>query len=119
MARAATAMKWARSCQLGIGLVGQAQVNLVDQRRGLEGVIGALAAHVMMREPAQIFVDQRREFGESGVISLAPITQELPNSLWRGGLHISALSPIAVELAISLCTPGSVEKFSGRFLGSG
>src|SRR5207249_9008858 len=28
----------------------------------------------------------------------------------------SALSPIAVELAISLCTPGSLEKFSGKFL---
>src|SRR5438477_5674254 len=70
----------------------------------------------MMREPAEIFVDQRREFRESGLISLAPIAQELPNSLWRGGLHLSALSPIAVELAIFLCTPGSLEKFSGKFL---
>ena len=64
----------------------------------------------MMREPAQIFVNQRGEFGESCAISLAPIAQELPNSLWRGGSHLSGLSPIAVELAISSCSPGVCRK---------
>ena len=88
MARAATATKWARSCQLGIGLASQAQVNLVDQRRGLERVIGALPAHVMMSQSPQIFVDERREFRESGMISLAPSAQELLNSFWRGRRHI-------------------------------
>ena len=54
----------------------------------------------MMREPAEIFVDQRREFGETGLISLAPIAQELPNLLWRGRKHIRASSPTDVDLAI-------------------
>jgi hypothetical protein len=42
----------------------------------------------MMSQSPQIFVDERREFRESGMISLAPSAQELANSFWRGRRHI-------------------------------
>jgi len=43
-----------------IGLVGEAHVNLVDQRRRLQCVVGTLSAHMMMSETPEFLIDQRR-----------------------------------------------------------
>ena len=43
-----------------IGLVGQAQISLVDQRRRLQRVAGAFSAHMTMSEASEFLIDQRR-----------------------------------------------------------
>jgi hypothetical protein len=40
-----------------IGLVGQAQISLVDQRRGLQCVVRTLSLHKMMSEALEFFID--------------------------------------------------------------
>ena len=42
-----------------IGLVGQSQISLADQRRRLQRVIGTLPAHIAMGEASEFFVDER------------------------------------------------------------
>jgi hypothetical protein len=42
-----------------VGLGGQAQISLVDQRRRLQCVLGMLSLHKMMSEAPKFFIDQR------------------------------------------------------------
>ena len=56
---------------------GQAQVNLVDQGRGLQRVAVALVAHVVVGEAAQFLVNDRHEALSGGGIVIRPIGQKL------------------------------------------
>jgi hypothetical protein len=42
-----------------IGLIGQAQISLVNQRRRLQCVVGTLPAHLMMSDASKFLIDQR------------------------------------------------------------
>ena len=50
----------------------QAQVRLVDERGGLQGVPGTLMPHVAARHPVQLLVDERRQAIEGRRISASP-----------------------------------------------
>jgi hypothetical protein len=43
-----------------MGLVGQVQISLVDQRRGLQCVVGTFSAHLMMGKAPEFLIDERR-----------------------------------------------------------
>jgi hypothetical protein len=45
------------------GLVHQPQPGFIDQGSRLEGVTGALVAHVISGNPPEFFVQQRKQFG--------------------------------------------------------
>src|SRR6266446_6890598 len=40
-----------------IGLVGQTQISLVDQRRSLQCVVGTLSTHMTMSDAPEFFID--------------------------------------------------------------
>ena len=65
---------------------GQPQIQLVDQRRRLQRVAVALAAHVVVGEPAQLFVDDRHESISCGRIAVGPIGKHLGYTLALGGV---------------------------------
>ena len=77
---------------LRIGLVGQAQISLIDQRGRLQGVIRAFSRHIMMRETPQIFVNEGRELIERAPVSVPRIGQQLGYFLRGGGRHRDELS---------------------------
>lgn len=60
-------------------LPGEAKVGLVEQGGGLEGVAGALAAHVAGGEAAEFVKDDGRENFEGGFIALTPLVQKYGN----------------------------------------
>jgi len=68
--------------------VDEAQVALVDQRRGLQRVVLTLAGHVPPRQPSELFVHERNELVE-GLRFAAPPCQEEFCRLCaiRGGTH--------------------------------
>ena len=53
-------------------VVDQADVGLVDQRGGLEAVVGSLAPHVPVGEPAEFGVHDGRQRVERAVVAVAP-----------------------------------------------
>ena len=55
-----------------IGLVGQAQISLVDQRRRLQRVVGTFCAHIMMGEASEFLIDERGQFCEGSIVSVTP-----------------------------------------------
>jgi hypothetical protein len=77
----------------------------------LERVIGALAAHVTMGEAPQIFVNERCELSESGVVSLSPIGQELSHFLRRVRKHIHAFRSF-YHFDEKISRPEASEKYS-------
>jgi hypothetical protein len=60
MVRAQMAKKCVRFCHHAPH-VDQPQIDLVDQRRGLEGVAGSFVRHITLRHPMRFLVDQGRE----------------------------------------------------------
>ena len=57
-------------------LIDQPDKGLVDERRRLQGVVGALAPQVAGRQPAQLGVDLRQEPVERVLPPIAPILQQ-------------------------------------------
>jgi hypothetical protein len=57
-------------------VVDESQISLVDQRRGLQGMVGALAAHVIASQPAQLLIHKGNQPIERGLITVAPIHQQ-------------------------------------------
>ena len=53
-------------------VVDQADVGLVDQRRGLEAVISSLAPHVPVGEPTEFGVHDGRQRVERALVAVAP-----------------------------------------------
>ena len=62
---------------LHVLLIYQPQVGFIDQRRGLQSVAGAFAAHVTAGELSQLGVDQRQQLIERRLVAVAPIHQQL------------------------------------------
>jgi hypothetical protein len=65
----------------------QQQKGLVHQRGGLQRVASPFAAHGGMRQPLQLFVDQRRQFIQGPLVTGAPGAQQ-PGDLggWLRGV---------------------------------
>ena len=82
-----------------IGLVGQAQISLIDQRRRLQCVVGTLAAHLMMSEASKFLIDQRGQFRESNIVPMTPSHQEIGHSLLRDRkrIHNTPLHTLVLE----------------------
>src|SRR5262249_48644732 len=59
----------------------QSQVSFVEDRGGLQGVAGALPAHVMVSQPVQFGLHQRKQLLERPLVSSAPVTEQLSNLL--------------------------------------
>jgi len=72
--------KWARF----LPLIYQAKVRLVYQSSRLQCVIGILATHVTVREPVQFSFNERQQFLEGALISIAPLDEQLSDFGRRG-----------------------------------
>jgi hypothetical protein len=69
---------------VGVRLVDQLQVDLVDERRRLQGVAGTLATHVAPGQPAQLGLDEGDELVERGPVPVAPVEEQLADGLLIG-----------------------------------
>src|SRR5439155_2323864 len=93
-----------------IGLVGQAQISLVNEHRGLQCVVGTLPLHKMMSEASQFFIDERGQLCESGILPVTPLLQELGHSVRRDRRLIHKL----VLVAYHPQKPSARRSFSGK-----
>jgi hypothetical protein len=66
---------------VNVPLIDESKISLVDEGRCLQGMVRALGPHVVMGEPAQLFVHQREKFIQRGLVAAAPIQKELGNSM--------------------------------------
>jgi hypothetical protein len=66
-----------------VGAVGDAEVGLVDQGGGGEGVAGALVAHEALGAGSQEVVDEGEELAGGGAISLVDGAERLDDGLFR------------------------------------
>jgi hypothetical protein len=57
---------------LHISLIYQPQVGLVDERRGLQRVTGALAIHLASGHPPQLRINQGHQLVEGSLVTIAP-----------------------------------------------
>jgi hypothetical protein len=60
-----------------LALLGELQVHLVDQRRGLKCVTGIFVAHRSFRDAVQLIVNEWNEPIRGGAIAAAPCIEEL------------------------------------------
>ena len=67
---------------MDVFLFDEAQVGLIDERGGLQCVALSLTSHEAMRHPPQFFVNQRVQFVERGLISVAPLIEQLSDFVW-------------------------------------
>jgi hypothetical protein len=58
-------------------LAGEAEVGLVDERGGLEGMVGALAAHVGLGEAMQLRVNEGQQTACGGGVAVVHGFEEL------------------------------------------
>ena len=65
-------------------VIDQPQVGFVQDRGGLQGVTGTLPPHVMVGQPVQFGLHQRKQLLQRSLISSAPVTEQLGNLLSRG-----------------------------------
>src|SRR5262249_51554514 len=71
-----------------IGLIGQAQVSFVNQRRRLQRVARPLPTQMMMRNPPQLAINQRSQFRESSLVAVTPLHQKIGHSLLGDRWHV-------------------------------
>ena len=95
----------------------QAHVRLVDEGRRLQRVTGALAAHVVMGEAAQLLVDDRHELGgvavEGPVRSIHVRSAHEPESIATAPYGVGA--KIALEISVTNVSKGKVDSLlAGR-----
>src|SRR5881409_4397254 len=65
-------------------IIDQPQVGFVENGGGLQGVPGALPAHVMVGEPMQFGLHQREQLLQRSLVSAAPVAEQLGDLLSRG-----------------------------------
>src|SRR6266545_7648335 len=65
-------------------IIDQSQVGFVENGGGLQGVAGALPAHIMVREPVQFGLHQREQLLKRSLVSAAPVAEQLGDLLSRG-----------------------------------
>lgn len=68
-----------------VPLIDETNVSFVYEGGGLESVTFSLAAHVTTREPVQFFIDERVQLVESGLISVAPLGEQLRDFILLSG----------------------------------
>src|SRR5205823_3508551 len=64
--------------------IDQPQIGFVENGGGLQGVAGALPAHVMVGEPMQFGLHQREQLLQRSLVSAAPVAEQLGDLLSRG-----------------------------------
>src|SRR5260370_11904676 len=76
-------------------IIDQPQVGFVENDGGLQGVAGAFPAHVMVGEPVQFGLHQRKQLLERSFVSAAPVAEQLGNLLSRrwGRRHTGCSTP--------------------------
>src|SRR6266545_1227956 len=76
-------------------IIDQPQIGFVENGGGLQGVAGALPAHVMVREPVQFGLHQREQLLQRFVVSAAPVAEQLGDLLSRrrGRRHTGCSTP--------------------------
>src|SRR6266480_4936360 len=65
-------------------IIDQPQIGFVENGGGLQGVAGALPAHVMVGEPMQFGLHQREQLLQRSLVSAAPVAEQLSDLLSRG-----------------------------------
>ena len=66
----------------------QPQIELVDEGRRLQCMTLALVAHVVVGEPAQLFVNDRHESISRSGITVGPVGKDLGYALALGGIGV-------------------------------
>src|SRR6476659_9326930 len=62
---------------VGMCLIDETKISLVDERSGLQRVPRMFASHVVVGEPAQLVVDQWYQLVERSLIAIGPIQNQL------------------------------------------
>src|SRR6266513_5445453 len=65
-------------------IIDQSQVGFVENGSGLQGVAGALPAHVMVGDPVQFGLHQWEQLLQRSLIPAAPVAEQLSDLLSRG-----------------------------------
>ena len=61
---------------IDLPLVDEPEVHLVDQGRGLQGVVGPLAPKLARRHATELRVDQRQQLIERSLVAATPIAEQ-------------------------------------------
>ena len=61
--------------QIDLALVDKPQVHLMNQRRGLQGVIGPLAPKLTRGHAAELRIDEWQQLIERAIVASTPLTQ--------------------------------------------
>ena len=102
----------AAALPLDVALVDESFERLVNQRGGLEGVVGALPAQVAAREAPQLVVDERDQRVELAAADRA--AQRLVDPRPRvGGVHRPSGEPILAQPSRATGTFGAVVRGHG------
>src|SRR6476469_1493056 len=67
-----------------LGVIDQPQVGFIENRGRLQRVAGPLPAHVMVSEPVQLRMHQRKQLLQRSVVSVAPLAEQFGHRLSRG-----------------------------------
>src|SRR5688572_23402201 len=70
-----------------LGFIREGKIGIMDEHGGLQGVAGALLAHVAAGETVQFRLDERDELIERGGVSAAPGDEQLRDLCLCGGSH--------------------------------
>ena len=62
---------------VNVSLVYETDVSFVDERGSLKSVTFSFAAHVTACEPVQFVIDQRIQLIQGGLVSIAPLSEQL------------------------------------------
>src|SRR6266446_10563591 len=73
--------------------IGEAQVKLIDQRRGLQSMAVTFPCHAALRRPMQLPVNLRSQLLQSTFITLAPCLKQFRNLVSEGLIHPKASAP--------------------------
>ncbi len=65
-------------------VINESKINLIDQSRCLQCMARTLATHVMMGQPAQLFIDERNQPIQRGLVPIAPLYEQLGYRFSRG-----------------------------------
>src|SRR6266571_996852 len=71
--------------------IGETQVKLIDQRRGLQSMAVTLPCHAALRCPMQLPVNLRSQLLQSTFIALAPCLKQLRDLVSEGLIHPNPL----------------------------
>src|SRR5216684_184951 len=63
-------------------LIDQAQVSFMNQGRRLQHVIATFTSHVIRREAAQFFIDQRKQPVERSLVPTIPVRKQTSDLSW-------------------------------------